>query len=230
MTTTDEGSTIGTATLTNFFECLTDEMLFLVLSFVPPEDLLRKVCTSCTRFAAAIQSDTFWIKSMPSSATLLEKANPLVCILNKHQLQRYSLFDAAFRTETKTTQGLLQHGSLLCTRQMAIQLKRRGRLTCAASTTDNRAEGVENILKHADDHERAPIFGGTLLGRLLGGGGWWSSTPTPEPDTRTEVLLFTTRAPLCLLTKVLVKPLLDPYVGHVVYSWCVRKSFSASFE
>ena len=232
MTTTernDEGSTTTAAMTENCFDCLTDEILFLVLSFVPPGDLLRKVCTSCTRFAAAIQSDTFWIKSTASSATLLEKVNPSLC-LSKHQLQQYSLFDAAVKnsrhddtTTTTTTLKLLQHGSVLCTRETAVQLRRQGKRTCAASTTDRPTESLENVLSvsHDNNNDGDRIAGSIFFRRFRFSQQWWSSRPTPEPDTRTEVLLFTTCAPLCLLTQVLVKPLLDPYVGHVVYSWCV---------
>ena len=195
------------------FESLTEELLLWVLTFVPPSDLLRNGCLVCTRFNRVLLKIVFW-KSLESSEILLKKKMPLP--LTKHQLQRYALHRSATTMNQKGILVILEEGSVLSTAEEARRLKRNGLLVCAASTTDRPSEELENVLS-----SRTIPTGYNFLGRLHFLRKWWSSRPTPEPDTRNEVLLFATRAPVCIITQILVKPLLDPYIGHTIYSWCV---------
>ena len=213
------------------FDSLTEEILYLILSFVPPLDLLRTVCLCCTRFSEAIQSELFWQKSMPSTAKLFHHDDDLESLrLSRHHLQRYAVYDDAVNSGDKMTLELLQHGSILSTREVSLRLRSQGKRTCAASTTDRVTESIENVLplsssaaSSSSSRSGSPEPGSatSFFHRFRFSQTWWSSRPTPQPDTRNEVLLFTTRAPLCLMTQVQVKPLLDPYMGHVVYSWYV---------
>lgn len=191
----------------NCFDCLTDEILFVLFSFVSPTDLLRQVCTTCTRFADIVQSETFWRKAFVSTAKLLEHGQ-LPLVLSKHQLQRYALYQMAKQDGDARLLKLLQHGSVLACRETSLQLKKKsGRRTCAASTTDRDTESIENVLA-LTSNSNANFFRRFRFTQR-----WWSSRPTQQADARSEVLLFTTRAPLCLLTQVKIKPLLDPYMG-----------------
>lgn len=196
-----------------YFEILTEDLLLWVLTFVPPSDLLRNGCLVCTRFYGALRQEQFW-RSLESSKILLKQQH-MPMPLTRHQFQRYGLFrDAVTAKQYGILATVLEEGSVLETTGEAIRLKRNGRLVCAASTTDRPSEELENVLP-----SRVAQGGYNFLGRNHFLRKWWSSRPTPEPDTRSEVLLFTTRAPVCVITQIHVKPLLDPYVGHTIYSW-----------
>jgi hypothetical protein len=136
-------------------------------------------------------------------------------------------------TDQKTASLLLyqlQHGSVLTTRKegwrthMTMQ-----RATCVASTTDRPGEAVTNVLpvpavvQAFSQRFGRGHFAGTAAAvaamTAAAGQGWWSSQPTVHPDDRNETILVTTKAPVTIVTQIQIKPLLDPYVGHVVYSW-----------
>ena len=202
------------------FEALSDELVGSVLSFVPPLDLLRSTIQTCQRFRDILNGDEFWQKGIDSSARLLDNNKRLPIALTTHQLQLYSLYDSTLvvaeeEKEEEEILALLQHGSVLPSFEVAQQLKATRRFTCAASTTDRFSECIENVLQ---DDSRAPRIS-TMFRQFLLPTTWWSSQPTPAPDSRNEILLFATRYPTCVLTTVRIKPLLDPYLGHVVYSW-----------
>eukprot|EP00977_Amphora_coffeiformis_P014711 scaffold4201_cov178-Amphora_coffeaeformis.AAC.6 len=201
-----------------FFDGLTEELLLWVLTFVPASDLLRNGCLVCTRFKRILQEETFW-KSLESSEILLKKKleMPLFTV-SKHQLQRYALYQTAFAMNQKEILDILEEGSVLSTCEEARRQKSNGMLVCAASTTDRASEELENVLSSRIDQAAYNFLGYSHFIRK-----WWSSRPTPEPDTRNEVLVFTTSAPICVLTQVSLKPLLDPYIGHTIYSWKYTK-------
>ena len=197
-----------------FLENLNEELLFSVLTFVQPLDLLRSGCLVCTRFNRVIQEEAFW-KYLESSEQLV-KGRPEMPPFTKHQLQRYTLHKNASDTIHTNILELLEEGSVLPTSEEARRLKRNEVLVCAASTTDRPSEELENVLSsRLDQATHNFLFHPHFMKK------WWSSRATPQPDTRNEVLVFATRAPVCVLTQVSIKPLLDPYMGHTIYSWCV---------
>ena len=206
---------------------LTDELVRRILAYVPPDELLNAVSLTSTRWARLVRDDSFWRYDMESSAKLLASTAPhreddsLISpkgqhVFTKHQLQRYALYRAATSKhshhahEQLHTLHWLQYGSVLTARREAnlVLAQRRNRTTCLASTTDRPKETITNVLRSSENVRR--------YGSMFG---WWSSRPTALPDQRTETLLLATQAPVSLLNTVHIKPLLDPYVGHVVYHW-----------
>jgi len=120
------------------------------------------------------------------------------------------------------------------------------RVCCIATSTDNhRIERIENVLvdtddngtnsqpQQDDDHDsdidnevntvrtvlRRLSRRRRMLARLSVVQRWWSSAPTPTPDS-TDRLVFCSHSPLCLVTSIAIQPLRDPYgQPHKVYSW-----------
>jgi hypothetical protein len=176
-------------------EALSDELLFWTLEWVPPIDLLRSTTLVSKRYAALIQSEKFW-RCHPLSPT---------GSLTKHQLQRCCLYMASVSSEVPI---FLQPGSVLLSREEANIIRDDlGKRTCAASTTDFLQESLENVLSDGNqDDGTVPL----PLNRLR----WWSSKPSPTKESN-EVLLFTTRYPVALISEVKIKPLLDP-AHHLV--------------
>ena len=187
---------------------LPPELIFAILQWVLPLDLLRSVSFTCRQFSEVIQSDNFWHQLVPNKQ-----------YLNQHQLQRYSLY--LFESNPNDIPGLslrlpsnevdlsgcLRYGSLLASFADAQNLSRRGFRVCLASTTDHNNESVENVLPFSPQSTRA-----------LARPSWWSSRPSSSQDS-SEILLFTTIYPHCVLSEIRIKPLVDPFQGSPTYTW-----------
>ena len=138
-----------------------DELLALVLAFVPPADLLRSAARVSRRFADAVSSEAFW-RAHPLSPSAQPRPDDcrdngdasarLLPPLTKHQLQRCCLFIAACREGGEGEDAIkarLGLNSVLTSRTEAEGLRTRlpnERRTCAASSTDHWNELVENVL------------------------------------------------------------------------------------
>ena len=117
------------------------------------------------------------------------------------------------------------------------------RRCCTASTTDHRVEqlinvlrrnrrrntkhligvpGLEHLYSHRGDDDDDVVMEDDVnygtANRIWGRDSWWSSRSTPLPDS-TETLLFVTRCPLVLLTRLYIRPLTDPHNCGVCYTW-----------
>lgn len=194
------------AVVDGFLETLSDDLLMVILSWVPPLDLLRSASWLSRRFAALIfRHEPFWQSLLPANKSLTLR-----------QMQRYCIF-----ADSKEPPLWLGYGSLLVQKEIALTLRERneGR-TCLASTTEYTKECIEHVLPETGfelplaSEEMNSI---TDLDFTLGGL-WWSSRPSATQDTN-ELLLFTTRYPVALISDVAIKPLLDPFNRETVYTW-----------
>mmetsp|Transcript_8270 Transcript_8270/g.12722 ORF Transcript_8270/g.12722 Transcript_8270/m.12722 type:complete len:413 (+) Transcript_8270:142-1380(+) len=121
-----------------------------------------------------------------------------------------------------TTMKALEYGSLLPRKQTSLFLRQAfGSIrTCLASTTDFDNEFIENVISDSlttkGNNQRR------VWPLAIGGVGlhssYWSSKPS-EYQQSNETLLFTTKFPNTLISKVCIKPLLDPYLGDRAYTW-----------
>lgn len=202
-------------------ENITDELLLSVLEWVPPKDLIQSTVRVNKRFAYLIRHDDFW-RCHPLSVSNLS--------LTRHQHQRLCLYRACLTTTELSSPAsaqipeCLEPGTVLVARSEAERLRQRGFRVCAASTTHHLRETVENVLFDGDaeinitdeDYRTGRNFWLVSRGLLR----WWSSQPSISQDSN-EVLLFTTRYPLALISEVKVKPLRDPYLLQpgVFYTW-----------
>jgi hypothetical protein len=189
---------------------LSDEVLLSMLSWVPPSDLLKSICLVNKRLGNLIREDLFWKLLVPD--VFLGNAH-----LTKHQLQRYWLYYTSL-TLHEEIPACLQLGSVFLSQAEAVQLRTQsGTRTCAASTTDHTNEGIENVLSLESDGHR----------RFRDGSTWWSSRPNQSQHSE-EVLLFTTRYPVCLLRNVRIKPLRDPMLNVYMWRYTVIRAYLLS--
>lgn len=198
---------------------LSDKVLSTLFGWLPPIDLLRSSVRVSKRFKSLIEKEEFW-KFHP-----LALASSVALSLTTHQRQRCCLY-AAYGDITATDSSSPPHdipacldaGSVLPTRAVADRAYNFGFRVCAASTTDQTSEVVENVLSDGlptvgDRQSRiAAVHGGHLR--------WWSSRPSVTRESN-ETLLFATNY-LALISHVKVKPLRDPFntrQGPTCYTW-----------
>jgi hypothetical protein len=221
-------------------DSLSDELLLLIVAWVPPLDLLQSVALVNKRWARQIE--LHWTqqrqlfegdkKHGPSSRSPTndegktdnvsvheDGSQALLSSLNSHQLQRCCIFSAAVAGQpipldsSLNVPSCLKFGSVLPSQEIASTIKSQwGLSVCSASTTDNVGEDVENVLPGL------PLPPRRQARISLRNVSWWSSRAYPSTES-TETLLFTTNVPLVFLTRVLIQPLLDPYDSGVCYTW-----------
>jgi hypothetical protein len=209
-------------------DSLSDELLLLIIAWIPPLDLLQSVNLVNKRWARQIA--LHWTQQRqlfeggnvslssrsPTNGLKEDESQSMPPSLNCHQLQRCCMYSAAVAGQpvpldaSTNLPSCLKFGSVLPSQGIASTIKSRwGLSVCAASTTDHAGEGLENVLPAPYSH--VP----TITRRNVS---WWSSRPYPSTES-TETLLFTTNVPLVFLTRVLIQPLLDPYGNGACYTW-----------
>jgi hypothetical protein len=215
-------------------DSLSDELLLLIIAWIPPLDLLQSGTLVNKRWARQIA--LYWTlqrqlfegdkthgpsaRSPTNDVSVHEDgSHALPSSLNSHQLQRCCIFSAAVAGQPILLDGslnlpsCLKFGSVLPSQEIASSIQSRwGLSVCAASTTDHAGEDLENVLPGLPlrPDRRAPL--------TLRNVSWWSSRAYPSTES-TETLLFATNVPLVFLTRVLIQPLLDPYGSNVCYTW-----------
>lgn len=213
-------------------ESLPDQLLVETLTWVAPMDLLLSASRVSNRFADVIQGEHFWKllakNLMFSSCHRKNNAS----FLTQMQLQRYCLLQAFSKQEVvgnnddsraddqvkendKRILKTLEFGSILPTRDDSFLLRKvYGHFrTCLASTTDQENEFIENVIR---DNLTIENYSSSI--RLPRRATYWSSKPSGVPESN-ETLLFTTKYPDSLVSKVCIKPLQDPYIGDRCYTW-----------
>ena len=209
-------------------QLLSDELLVLVLSWVPPLDLLQSSSRVCRRWNACLRPEWFWKSILriakPSTKTTKTENMNQRCwqnlqSLTKEQIQRYLVlcYELEPLTGSDSPEDFpnpprcLQYGSLLLTQTQAHEyFQDTDHRICAASTTDHINEAIENVL---------PTQGGSRgYYRVADSSRWWSSQPNTDTESE-ETLLFALNHPTNLLTQVSIKPLRDPFNRRDVYTW-----------
>ena len=213
---------------------LHDDLLCLIFAHIPAQDLLQRTNRTCRRFARILRDSSFWEKRARST----KKQGPHFSMsgipMTVMQYQRIAMLGESLVVSSHKTLGgcnpnnnnttqtasseaptpqipnCLEYGSLLTMRDRARQLRVGGQWTCAASSTDHARECLEQVLPEQTDatsNDEGPDSTGTR---------WWSSQPTPLPNT-SEALAMATRAPLTVISRLKIKPLRDPFPStHIV--------------
>lgn len=122
-------------------ETLDDALLAKISDFIPPTDMLTSTCYVSKGFARVARSDFYW-RDHP-----ILRSNDATATLNKHQRQRICLFrdsDVAAKS----------YGSVFVDYHEAMRMRySQRRVVCAASTTHNWEEYVENLLSSDVDDD-----------------------------------------------------------------------------
>jgi hypothetical protein len=208
---------------------LSDELLRLILDFVPSLELLRSTVHASKRFALQIQQKSFWQNHVPRS--------DITNCFTRHQLQCYCICEESARKNntSDSTPTCLKTGSVLISRPKAREWlspseegsNGRSRVVCIASTTDHANENLENVLPDPNDdvdterfapRERVALARGIFAFMIPPRERWWSSRPSHTQD-KGERLLFSLKYPECIVSEVWIKPLRDPFHDEPVYTW-----------
>lgn len=198
------------------FVQLPADVHLLVLSLVRPIDLIRGLSRVSSQFFSLATNAQLWM----SQCRELSGGSD-VPTLTLHQMQRYCLFEEAQKSngaensetcKEELTSNILP-ASVLVSKCFAVAKGKSVRV-CLATTTDRENERLENVLQTSDvddDVWDSILSSGpyrSLVDRpaipIWQEGTYWSSAAAASESD--EVLLFTTRCPLALMSDVAIKP------------------------
>mmetsp|Transcript_16199 Transcript_16199/g.46683 ORF Transcript_16199/g.46683 Transcript_16199/m.46683 type:complete len:406 (-) Transcript_16199:198-1415(-) len=226
------------------FARLPADVHFLVMSWVQPTDLILGLLTVSNQFYTLATDIRLW----RSHCELLGAAD--VPVLTLHQIQRCCLFEQMrrghcvckmdnnreFPTTENDGRGIdelppsIFPASVLVSRGFADSRGISARV-CLATTTDRENERVENVLQLSnteDDIWDSILSSGPYLSlpdrparSIWQEGTYWSSAAADSNSE--ELLLFTTRCPLALMSDVAIKPFRElSFLGlddEKTYTW-----------
>jgi hypothetical protein len=149
--------------------------------------------------------------------------------LSTSQLQRFCLYAAAVQQKMDIP-TCLRMGSVLVSKEQAFTSRsapplegRHHQVVCMASTMDHSNETLENVLPSSQVrwNIQRPLRRqiNNSDGSESAATAWWSSAPSPNPDSE-ETLLFTLQGSTTMITGIQLKPLVDPFrLINTVYTW-----------
>lgn len=226
----------------SFDDYVPDELLLEVLTWLTVPDLLRNAICVSPRFRHILQNHLLWNRKLLcdyySDDGVGDLASNDESSLTIHQLQRICYFQETKLQESSPSCLLV--GPVLVRRGTANALMRgprniaRKKLVCLASSTDHHHEGLENALPEdawngREDSEHGLVdwdairsvdrssnitFQETSRSSPFSfSQPWWSSKPRYDDDSR-EVLAFSTRYPLSMISEVAIKPVSERFEQH----------------
>jgi hypothetical protein len=157
-----------------------------------------------------------------------QKLQLLYRTFSTSQLQRFCLYAAAVQQKMDIP-TCLEMGSVLVSKEQASHCwnmngRRRvpplhhDQVVCLASTTDHWNENLENVLPSSPGEEGC-IQRQRIDNNNDAATAWWSSAPSPNPDSE-DTLLFTLQGSTTMITGIQLKPLVDPFrLINTVYTW-----------
>jgi hypothetical protein len=110
------------------------------------------------------------------------------------------------------------HGNNTYNNIMTLHPHHRRRV-CLASSTEHPTELLENVLGSLGNSWADEVIQNLGVFDLRQQfQKWWSSRPSPTPESA-DTILFTTNCPLALLSDMKWRPLLDPFTRRQAYTW-----------
>lgn len=199
-------------------EDLSEEISRLIISWVSPLEQLQSVDRVSKTFHNLLAQRPYWeqnAKSYLSFSNPRQNLDAFLPLLTKRGLQIFclQLTEIKENTPDEAYPSFYEHGNLLTDRSTALSMRADSWRTCLATSTENPAEELETVFPgyHRvidDDEVRFSVLRQA----------WWSSRPS-ETQNSNDTLLFLTECRLAVLTHVAIRPLLDPFTRHTVYSW-----------
>ena len=208
-------------------ESLSEELWRHILSWVPPLELVQCVVRVSKSFRNLLSEKQYWelhaklvvsASNPKSDDTQNGPSQEFISLLTTRQLQKLCLFSATSQCKNNEDYpSFFCHGSRLVEREKALAIHIGRFRTCLATSTDNSTEALENVLPSNLRPKDGSVLQ-NMLNELPRWERWWSSGQSPTQDSN-ETLFFVTDCPLAVLSNLMIRPLLDPYVKHTVYSW-----------
>lgn len=203
---------------------LSQELWLQIFSWVEPLDLLRRGMRVSKGFRSLLEEKPHWELTAKAYLAASHKKDgkknlPLQGFLSSfttHQLQKMCIIAVESRlrkTAPDYYPAFLKYGPRLVDGERAQEIRDGPFRTCLASSTEHSSETLENVLP-GQPGAAAVRWAGIFLGQ----GRWWSSRPSTSQESD-ETLLFVTDCPLASLTRLDIRPLLDPFNRQTVYSW-----------
>eukprot|EP00978_Attheya_sp_CCMP212_P041150 scaffold232293_cov59-Attheya_sp.AAC.2 len=212
---------------------LPEDAVAVVLSFLPPSDLIRSVSLISRPFLNLMRSEQLW-KELYHQMMINSFNEVKLLNLNLYKMQQVCLFseyrkrhdrnedkkDSLSSGEGYGTPSSLRPSSMLVPRDVASKIKKG--LVCHASTTDHPEERIENVLPMSGIPDksswRVPVRS------FVWADSHWSSSPASsgKPGFRDDTLLFTTRCPDALISDVAIMPFTECrllYGINQTYTW-----------
>ena len=202
----------------NWQEGLSEEVWLLILSWVSPLEQLQSADRVSKMFHRLLAKKPYWeqnAKSYLSFKNPTQNLDVLLPLLSKRDLQIFclQLTEIEENTPDEAYPSFYEHGNRLVDMVTAFRIRHSVSLrTCLATSTEHPEEALETVLPGIHRVPDEMLRSSRLRQR------WWSSRPSDTQNSN-DTLLFLTDCGLAVLTHVAIRPLLDPFTRHVIYSW-----------